>query len=262
MTRDRERIKWVCDRVTVVKRRAFLARAGLAAVASGSLAGCLGGLGVGVDSDGSAAGDSRVETTAPAATESDAATPTATNSLAASGSPATICSAPVRRYSGIYAIDAPAFADGWSGFDLAEEYRTATDDSGELVADHTVVGIEADGAARAYPLEVLTSHEIVNDEFGGPLLVTYCPICRSGMVAERVVDGRATTFAVSGQLWQPEGIRVAAAEETNRTFGAERSGGESVAVRASGNLVMYDLATGSYWSQILAQAICGPATGD
>jgi hypothetical protein len=33
-------------------------------------------------------------------------------------------------------------------------------------------------------------------------------------------------------------------------------------VRAAGNLVMVDDATGSYWSQLLARAICGPRAGD
>ena len=254
-----------------MKRRAFLARTGPAVVASSAVAGCLDGIlgdgtgdsddtagGEGTAGDGTADGDS----TAAGSDADSTTTATAADSLAAAGVPSSICSAPVRSDSGIYAIDEPGFARDWAGLDLPDEYRTATDETGSLAENHTVVGVETDDSARAYPLSVLNTHEVVNDEFGGPLLVTYCPICRSGMVARRVVADEPTTFAVSGQLWRPERIQVAAAEASNRTFGAERTGGEAVGVRASGNLVVYDLATGSYWSQILAQAICGPETGE
>ena len=56
--------------------------------------------------------------------------------------------------------------------------------------------------------------------------------------------------------------REAAAEKDDRVFGARASGGEELSMRRSGNLVMQDDATGSYWSQILAQAICGPRAGE
>jgi len=52
-----------------------------------------------------------------------------------------------------------------------------------------VIGVERDGAARAYPLKLLNWHEVVNDTFGQPLLVTYCPPCGSAMVAKRQVAG-------------------------------------------------------------------------
>jgi hypothetical protein len=94
-----------------------------------------------------------------------------------------------------------------------------------------VVGVERGGAARAYPLRVLRWHEVVNDALGGPLLVTYCPLCGSSIVAERTVAGEVTVFGVSGKLWR-------------------------------GDLVMYDRATGSLWSQLLARAVRGPRTGD
>jgi hypothetical protein len=119
---------------------------------------------------------------------------------------------------GIPAITEPAFASDWRGVEAS------------LTDDTEVVGVERDGAARAYPLPILNWHEIVNDEFGGPLLVTFCPLCGSGVVAERTVDGEATVFGVSGLLWRSD-------------------------------LVMYDRASESLWSQLLAQAIRGPKTG-
>jgi Protein of unknown function (DUF3179) len=88
------------------------------------------------------------------------------------------------------------------------------------------------GDARAYPLQILTYHEIVNDQVGGePVAVTYCPLCNTPVVWKRpVVDGAVTTFGTSGKLYRS-------------------------------NLVMYDRATGSYWPQLTGQAVTGPLTG-
>lgn len=117
----------------------------------------------------------------------------------------------------------PAITDPSFGPDWSEAEATLSD-------DETVIGIERDGRARAYPLAILDWHEIVNDEFAGPLLVTYCPLCGSGVTADRLVDGEETTFGVSGLLWRSD-------------------------------LVMYDQATESLWSQVLGRAIRGPQTG-
>jgi len=126
----------------------------------------------------------------------------------------------------IPAITDPAFATDWSGL--------ATDDPDvdpTLPDDAPVIGVARDGDARAYPLRILDWHEVVNDAFGGPLAVTYCVLCGSAVVVERVVAGEPTTFGVSGALWRND-------------------------------LVMYDEATGSLWSQLLATAIRGDRTGD
>ncbi|MXR50229.1 DUF3179 domain-containing protein [Halovenus sp. WSH3] len=126
---------------------------------------------------------------------------------------------------GIPAIVDPAFAEDWSGLD-----PDGVDDP-RLPAESPVLGVERDGEARAYPLRILNRHEIVNDEFGGPIAVTYCVLCGSGVVVERTVDGEETRFGVSGKLWRND-------------------------------LVMYDEATESLWSQLLATAIRGPRVGE
>ncbi len=90
--------------------------------------------------------------------------------------------------------------------------------------------------SRFYPYNILTWHEIVNDEIEGrPLTVTFCPLCATGFVFERRVatkDGRELLldFGTSGKLYQS-------------------------------NLVMYDRQTESLWSQILMKAVIGPLTG-
>lgn len=226
-----------------------------------------------------------VDTVRDTATPTSSPTASAPPTLAEQGFPASICEQDVVDI-GIYAVEDPAFAPDWSDVDVADRYAT----DGRLTEDAVVVGVAGDDRGRAYPLSVLWHHEIVNDsvpagfvsdtgstrgtesssstELGGdgtaiPLLVTYCPICRSGMVAERRVAGRPTIFGVSGQLWVPPQLIVRASEAENRTFGAVLGNASAdVRVRNSGNLVMVDEATGSFWSQILARAICGPRRGD
>jgi hypothetical protein len=120
--------------------------------------------------------------------------------------------------------DIPAITDPAFGADWGEVDASLTDTD-------RVIGVERAGEARAYPLAVLNWHEVVNDAFDGPLLVTYCPLCDSGLTARRTVAGEVATFGVSGLLYRSD-------------------------------LVMYDDRTDSLWSQILATAIRGSRTGD
>jgi len=119
---------------------------------------------------------------------------------------------------GIPAIDRPAFvppgtADGW------------------LRPKEPVLALDINGDARAYPLQILMWHEIVNDTVGDkPVVVTYCPLCNSGLVFERVVNGVTLGFGTSGKLYKSD-------------------------------LVMYDRQSHSLWSQMEGQAIVGERTG-
>lgn len=132
----------------------------------------------------------------------------------------------------IPAIVDPVFAEDWSDLEIEIENPFAGNKvvRPRLAGDDRVIGVDRDGEARAYPLKLLNWHEVVNDTLDGPLLVTYCPLCRSGLVAVRRVAGRATRFGVSGELWRS-------------------------------NLVLYDALTDSRWSQVVATAIRGPQTG-
>ena len=94
-----------------------------------------------------------------------------------------------------------------------------------------MIAFERNGDARAYPLEILTWHEIVNDVVGGePVIVTYCPLCNSAIAFSRLVDGEERTFGVSGSL------------------------------RLS-DLIMYDRETETLWQQLTGEAIVGHHTG-
>lgn len=119
---------------------------------------------------------------------------------------------------GIPAVDEPKFI----GFAEADEF---------LVDREPVVALEIAGDARAYPLQILIWHEVVNDVVGGvPVVITFCPLCNSAVAFEREVAGTVYDFGVSGKL------------------------------RFS-DLVMYDRQTESWWQQITGEAIVGELTG-
>lgn len=240
-----------------MNRRRFLA--GISATVSGGLAGC--GRSASGESTPTAEGDGST----PASEDSPTPEPTPTDTprdppgLAETGTPADICEASIKPEFSIVEIAEPAFDTDWDGYDVDARYLRE-DESEGLPEEATVVGRDVDGLARAYPVPVLWHHEIVNDTHGVPLIVTFCSICRTGLVARRVVEGQETRFGVSGQLWRPPDRYISASAQSGRTFGANRWEGEAT-VRDGANLVMYDELTRSFWSQGIAQAICGPATG-
>jgi len=94
-----------------------------------------------------------------------------------------------------------------------------------------VITVAINGEARAYPLGILMTHEIVNDELGGmSIAVTYCPLCNSAVVFDRCVNGRIHTFGVSGKLRHSD-------------------------------LIMWDHETESWWQQFVGEGIVGEMTG-
>jgi hypothetical protein len=100
-----------------------------------------------------------------------------------------------------------------------------------LAGREPVVALEHGGVARAYPAQILTRHEIVNDVVAGrPVAITYCPLCNSAVAFDRDVDGRALEFGVSGKLYRSA-------------------------------LIMYDRQTESLWTHFEGLAVQGPLTG-
>jgi hypothetical protein len=93
-----------------------------------------------------------------------------------------------------------------------------------------VVGIEVNGEARAYPVQLIGYHHQVRDTVGGtPVLVSFCTVCRTGRVFSPVVDGRAESFRLVGM------------DHFNAMF--------------------EDRTTGSWWRQANGEAITGPRRG-
>lgn len=119
---------------------------------------------------------------------------------------------------GIPSIDSPKFisveeADPW------------------LANVEPVISVQVGEDARAYPIQVLIWHEIVNDTVGDlPLTVTFCPLCNTAIVFEREVDDQVLDFGTTGRL-------------------------------RNSNLVMYDRQTESWWQQATGEAIVGELLG-
>jgi len=102
----------------------------------------------------------------------------------------------------------------------------------DFLADNSpVAALTVGGETRAYPMQILTWHEIVNDVVDGiPVSVTYCPLCNSAFAFDRRVGDRLLDFGTSGDLYRS-------------------------------NLVMYDRQTESLWIQFSNQAVVGALTG-
>lgn len=119
---------------------------------------------------------------------------------------------------GIPPLDAPVFIDVAGVGD-------------QLEGAESVVALEINGDARAYPVRVMIWHEIVNDTVGGvPVSVTYCPLCNSAVSYRREVNGVETTFGTSGRLF-------------------------------ASALVMYDRLTESLWTHFDGRAVVGVLAG-
>ncbi len=117
----------------------------------------------------------------------------------------------------------------------------------DFLADtEPVVAIEANGEARAYPIQILIWHEIVNDEVGGlPVTVTYCPLCNSALAYERTV-----TIDETGDAG------TVASDDSAIVLDFGTSG-----LLYNSSLVMYDRQTETLWSHFTAQAIHGQLVG-
>ncbi len=114
---------------------------------------------------------------------------------------------------GIPAIDDPSFVP-------VADFGNPDDVQALLVVGDTEV--------KAYPYNILVWHEIVNDTIDGtPIAVTFCPLCGSAVVFERMLpDGEVTTFGVSGGLLES-------------------------------NMIMFDRATETLWQQSTGRALAG-----
>ena len=118
---------------------------------------------------------------------------------------------------GIPAIDRPNFLSG--------------NKANELNSRDRVLGVSRNGVSKAYPIAILNWHEIVNDQFGSEaIVVSFCPLCGSGVAFTATARGRTLHFGVSGLLYNSD-------------------------------VLLYDRETESLWSQLQGQAITGPLKG-
>jgi len=100
-----------------------------------------------------------------------------------------------------------------------------------LTDEEAVVVVEVDGEAKAYPIQIMIWHEIVNDTFGDtPVSITFCPLCNSALAFDRRFGNRVLDFGTSGELYQSA-------------------------------LVMYDRQTESLWAHFTGQGLVGHYAG-
>ena len=122
---------------------------------------------------------------------------------------------------------------GRDGIPPIDKPKIVSQEEGEefLEEREPVLAVEQGESVRAYPIQILVWHEIVNDELGGrPIAVTYCPLCNSSVVFDRRVNGRLLSFGTTGNLRKSD-------------------------------LVMWDRQTESWWQQLSAEAVVGELSG-
>jgi hypothetical protein len=123
------------------------------------------------------------------------------------------------------------FRDGIRSLDTAT-FETSGEALEWLPKEDPVIVVEIDGEARAYPLRILTTHEIVNDTFGEtPIVITYCPLCNSALVFDRRFGDDVFEFGTSGLL-------------------------------RNSDLIMYDRTSETLWQQFTGEGIVGEHAGE
>ncbi|MCK5735071.1 MAG: DUF3179 domain-containing protein, partial [Spirochaetaceae bacterium] len=111
-------------------------------------------------------------------------------------------------------------------------YESTREAGGWLSDNEPVILVRVGNEARIYPIQILTWHEIINDELGGiPLTVSFCPLCNTGVVFKRSHSGLILDFGTTGRL-------------------------------RNSNLIMYDRQTESWWQQATGEAVIGDFAGD
>lgn len=103
--------------------------------------------------------------------------------------------------------------------------------SNQVLYSKLVIGVDVNGDARAYPIEIIGYHHQVMDTIDKtPVLVSYCTVCRTGRVYKSTLDGKSETF---------------------RLVGMDRF-----------NAMLEDKTTGSWWQQATGQCVVGPKKGE
>jgi len=141
------------------------------------------------------------------------------------------CKKDKNKLKGEWLIPKDEVFDGGPGKDgipaLTNPAFIAASDAAYLQESDLVIGFVSGTEIRAYPHPILDWHEIINDDVNGvSIAVTYCPLTGTGIGWDRNVVGTNTTFGVSGLLYNT-------------------------------NLIPYDRATDSNWSQMKLLCVNG-----
>ena len=172
---------------------------------------------------------------------------------------------------GIPALGFSGDRAGAAGPSPAPEYETQAAAAAWLGAEEPVIAVSLGGESRAYPLQILTWHEIANDTLGGvPVAVTFCPLCNSALAFDRRVP---LTEAALGEVraLTPELVTTDPDEAFRRAYrsqtaDADLAAGLEVTFGVSGllynaNLLMFDSESRTLWSQLVGEGAVGALTG-
>jgi hypothetical protein len=139
----------------------------------------------------------------------------------------------VQENIGEWSIPLEAVLDGGPGRDgipalVNPELIDVSNTGSDFLKDSDlIIGFKNGDNVVAYPHTILDWHEIINDNVGDiSVAVTYCPLTGTGIGWNRILNGSETTFGVSGLLYNT-------------------------------NLIPFDRATNSNWSQILNKSVNG-----
>ena len=170
-------------------------------------------------------------------------------------------------------IPALGFDADWQGASEStpEPSFVSQDEAADwLGAQEPVIVVELNGEARAYPLQILTWHEITNDTLGGvPVAVTFCPLCNSALAFDRRIplseDALAEVSAANEAIEATEldetflSTYAAQGNDADIMTGVEVTFGVSGALYNS-NMLMFDNKTSTLWSQLLGNGAVGALT--
>lgn len=127
-------------------------------------------------------------------------------------------------------IDGGPGPDGIPSLDVPqfESVQTIT----SVDADDLLIVVQHEGQTWAYPHDIMNWHEIVNHSpADNPYTVSYCPLTGSAVAWQGDATSFDPTFGTSGLLY-------------------------------NSNLILFDRASRSWWSQMLQQAVAGRRIGE
>lgn len=137
--------------------------------------------------------------------------------------------------------------------------------------DEPIAVLTIGDETKAYPIQILTWHEIINDTVGGqPVTVSFCPLCNSTIAFDRRIP--LSQEALDNLLALNPNVKLS--EPTEEFLAEYKDLGEDadsivklaeVTFGVSGmlynsNLLMFDTVSSTLWSQILAKGNIGTLT--
>ena len=172
---------------------------------------------------------------------------------------------------GIPALGFAGDARGVTAATPAPAFVTAVEAASWMSPEEPVVMVSLDGASKAYPLQILTWHEIVNDTVGTvPVAVTFCPLCASALAFDRRIpltdaEARRVLQRRPAASLDPPGPallsalpldagRDRVASTVTVTFGVS-------GLLANSNLLMFDSLTATLWPQLVGTGAVGTLAG-